>query len=138
MRGSHLSNPMICLALALLGATALGVVPAMAADAVGPPTSLLPSSPPATAPAAPQPQRSVASVASPGRHPAVPVQRAPLDGKLLIPPAPLPVRLGPPPEPRPALPLETDLQPLAPATPATSQPSAAGKASPPAAKPPSS
>jgi hypothetical protein len=137
MRGSHPLNPVLYLALALLGAAAFAVTPAAAADAVGPPTSLLPPSLPTTA-AAPQPQRSVASVASPGKRAALPVQRAPLDGRPLIPPAALPAKLGPPPEPRPALPLETDLQPLAPASSATPEPGAAGEAPSTAAKPPAS
>jgi hypothetical protein len=42
------------------------------------------------------------------------MQRIPLDGKPLIPPAAVPAKLDPPPDPRPALPLETDLQPPSP------------------------
>ena len=118
MDGSQLSNPVTRLALALLGgvaAAALSIAPVVAADpsAVGPPTPLFTPSPPAAAsvPAAP-PVRS-AAIASPGKHPATPVQRIPLDPKPIIPPAAMPAKLGPAPEPRPALSLETDLEPLA-------------------------
>lgn len=159
MRGSRVPNPITCLALALfggMGAMALAAAPATAADpapavaSVGPPTSLLPSGPMTSAPPsgtpfattsfAPTPARSAAVVASPGRHLATPVQRAPLEAKPLIPPAPLPAKLGPPPPPRSALSLETDLQPLSPVSSATPQPAAAGDAapSPPSTKPPSS
>jgi hypothetical protein len=52
-------------------------------------------------------------------------------GKPLIPPATLPVSLGSPLEPRPSLPLETDLQPLDPST--APQSDRAGPAAPPTA-----
>ena len=144
MRGSRVPNPVRLAVLALFGgAAALFAAPVLAADpntaAVGPPTPLFtPSSPtPATA-APPRPMHS-AAIASPGKHPATPVRRIPLDGKPLIPPAVLPAKLGPPPEPRPALSLETDLEPLPPAGSTPQQPiGATGAAAPQAAKPPSS
>jgi hypothetical protein len=61
------------------------------------------------------------------------VRRIPLDGKPLIPPAPPAVKLEPPPAPRPALSLETDLQPLSP-----SPASPVGASNPAAPKAPSS
>ncbi len=136
MEGSQLSNPVRHLALALLAgaAAALFAVPVPAADpaasgaAVGPPTPLFTPSPPPAGSSRAQVQPMHAAVAAPGKHPATPVQRIPLDAKPLIPPAAAPAKLGPPPEPRPALSLETDLEPLAPAT----------SPLPPAAKPPSS
>jgi hypothetical protein len=123
MEGSHLSNPVKRLAFALpCGAAAamLFVAPALAADpapsstSVGPPTPLFTPSAPPSSSATPA-LSTHAAVASPGKHPAAPVQRIPLDGKPLIPPAAVPAKLGAAPEPRPALSLETDLEPLAPA-----------------------
>lgn len=136
MRGSRRSNPERLLASALIGGAAAAMLfagPVLAADpAVGPPTPLFTPSPAAPA----QPVHS-AAVASPGRHPTAAVQRIPLDPRPLIPPAATPAKLAPPPEPRPALSLETDLEPLAPAAgTASSQPDAGG--TPPPAKPPSS
>ena len=116
MRGSRILAPKV-LSAALVVAGALSLAAAApaadydpAAPAPGKPVVLF--SPGATAP--PTPAASRASVAAaPARRPAVPVQRIPLDGKPLIPPATLPARLGPPPEPQPALSLETDLLPVA-------------------------
>jgi len=52
------------------------------------------------------------------KHSVAPVERIPLDAQSVIPPSTAGPPLGPPPEPRPALSLETDLQPLtAPAPP---------------------
>jgi hypothetical protein len=139
MRGSHLSNPMICLALVTLGMTTLAVMPAMAADAVGPPTSLLP--PPAAAAPAALPHAGAASVASasPGKHPATAVQRAPIENKPVIPPsAAISAKLGLAPQSRPALSLDTELKPLNPASTATSSPGASEEAPPSVAKPPPS
>lgn len=132
----RISRSVMRLTLALLAGTgaALFAPPVDAADLaapVGPPTPLFsPSSPVAAPVSAPHPVHNV-PVASPGRHPAAPVQRVPLDAKPLIPPAALPARLGPPPEPRPALSLETDLEPLG-AAPPSGAPAAAPT------KPPSS
>lgn len=131
--------------LALLGgagAVMLLAAPALAADpasttAVGPPTPLFSPSPQA-APPAPQSMRSAAA-ASPGKHPAPPVQRIPLDTKALIPPAAPPAKLGPPPlDPHPALSLETGLEPFTPAPPTPSQSGTTDATAPPAVKPPSS
>jgi hypothetical protein len=148
MRGSLISNPVGSLAPALLGgvgATILLATSVLAADqsagpaSVGPPVQLVPPSTPHSVPAAtPKPAAHAAAVASPGKHLAAPVERIPLDGQALIPPAALPAKLGPPPDPRPALSLETDLQSPAPAGASPSQSGAAGAAAPPAAKPPSS
>jgi hypothetical protein len=122
MEGSRLSNPVKRLVLALLGgagAVTLLVAPILAADpapsgtSVGPPTPLFTPSSPAGSSGAATPATH-AAVASPGKHPATPVQRVPLDAKALIPPAAVPAKLGPAPEPRPALSLETDLEPLGP------------------------
>ena len=141
MEGSRLPKPVersTLHAAAIFGVAAVIAVPAGAADVdsasgtVGPPTVLFsPASPPAT----PQPVRSAAATAPPAvkRPTASAVHTIPVEAKPLIPPAPLPAKLGPPPEPRPALSLETDLQPLGPA-PQTPD----GAASPAAAKPPSS
>ena len=139
MDGSRRSNTGKRLALALLGGAGVAVpllAPVLAADpappgaSVGPPTPLFTPSPPASSSAAATPAKH-AAVGSPGKHPVTPVQKAPLDAKALIPPAAMPAKLGPAPEPRPALSLETDLQPLG------SAPSPASP-SPPADKPPSS
>jgi hypothetical protein len=152
MRGSPISNPVRRLVPALLGgvgAAMLLAAPALAADPtppanIGPPTSLLPASPPpsgasfAKAPLATTPAHNPAAAPSPGKHTAASVQRIPLDAKPLIPPAAVPAKLGPPPDPRPALSLETDLEPLGSAGAAPSQPGPSGAAAAPAAKPPSS
>jgi hypothetical protein len=82
---------------------ALAGHPALAADPspapLGPPVVLFSHEPPIVVPP----------------RPAEPMKRAartvPVQAKPLIPPAPAP--LGPPPAPRPALPLETGLQPVA-------------------------
>ncbi|HVH79699.1 MAG TPA: hypothetical protein VM782_09940 [Stellaceae bacterium] len=92
-------------------------------------------------PSAPSPTPIVhhAATAAPGapiKRPVPPVQRIPLDGsKPLIPPAS--AKLGPPPDPRPALPLDIGLQQLSPAaetagrqSPAAEQSSATSTTSP--------
>ena len=126
MPGSHLSNPVMIKAAAVLAVAALiYVAPAHAAELAGPPafgqpTVLFPPSPP---------PRTLSS--APAKRPVAAVQKIPLDGKPLIPPA---AKLSPPPDPRPALSLETDLQPVAPTAPASPAPSASGAPAP-AAKP---
>jgi hypothetical protein len=81
---------------------------------------------------------AAATTAAPAKRPVVPVQRIPLDGKPMIPPAPLPPKLGPPPDPRPALSLETDLQPLTPPSQASNSQAPSPEPAPPqAAKSPS-
>jgi hypothetical protein len=137
MRGSRIPNPVIFLAGVVAAATLFGVS-AQAADvdstapASGQPIVLFSPNALATTLAAHSP---ASTPAAPARRPVAPVQRIPLDGKPLIPPATMPAKLGPPPDPQPALSLETDLQPVgqptptaAPQTPATNpaaQPSAA-------------
>jgi hypothetical protein len=130
MRGSRITNPTTLSTTAGFFAAALALgVSAHAADdgqppALGQPIVLF-SHGAVTA----TPPGFARSVAIPTKHPAAPVQRAPPGGKPLIPPAPLPAKLDPPPEPRPALPLETDLQPLAPSpAPAASSSETAPKA----------
>jgi hypothetical protein len=149
MRGSPISNPVRRLVPALLGAVGgamLVASPAQAADAtppasVGPPTPLLPTPPPnsgalfATAPFA---TAHSAPAPPPGKHAAAVAQRIPLDAKPLIPPAVVPAKLDPPPASRPALSLETNLEPLGTAGSAPSQPALPGAEATPAAKPPSS
>lgn len=143
MRVARAAKTVTRLASATLGGAAAALLLGASVDAadpvtmaVGPPTPLFsPSSPTPSPQPKPQPAHS-AAVASPGRHPAVPVQRIPLDAKPLIPPAASPAKLGPPPEPQPALSLETDLEPLAPTATAPSQPGATPPA--PIPKPPSS
>lgn len=139
MRGSRVTDPINYSMVALLGGivAACSTLNALAADgAVGPPTSLLqPTAAPAPPVAAASPlPRSAVSVPSPGKHPTMSVSRAPLVDKPLIPPATIPAKLGPPPEPHAALPLETDLQPLG-TSPAPGQTESGDQASPPAAKP---
>ncbi|HTW54440.1 MAG TPA: hypothetical protein VME45_21305 [Stellaceae bacterium] len=152
MRGSPISNPVRRPVPALLGgvgAVMLLAAPLLAADpapsaSIGPPTPLLPVSPPpsgasfATAPFVTTPAHIPAPAPSPGKHAGPPVQRIPLDAKPLIPPAAVPAKLGPPPDPRSALSLETDLEPLGPAAAVSPQPGPAGGAAPPAANPSSS
>jgi hypothetical protein len=115
------------LALFCVGAALFVAAPARAADAnlvspvLGQPVTLFLPSPFAE----PTPAPSVRPTAS-----TAPVKRS----KPLIPPAqPVPAKLGPPPDPRPALPLEIDLQPIA----ASPQSPPAGATAPQAAKPPS-
>lgn len=135
MRGSRILAPkMLSAAVVAVGVLCLAVA-ANAADynpaapALGKPVVLF--SPGAAAPSTPAPHNPAA--AAPARRPVAAVQRIPLDGKPLIPPATLPARLGPPPEPQPALSLETDLLPVA--APAPRLPPAG--TTPPAAKSPS-
>jgi hypothetical protein len=135
MRGSRISNPTIMAATAavLVGLVA-PVLAERAADldqpsAPGQPIVLFSLDSPAPTPSTLM--RSPAATA-PAKRPATAVQRIPLDGKPLIPPAPLATKLGPPPAPRPALSLETDLQPLA-----SSRAAPAGAANPAAPKAPS-
>jgi len=90
---------------------------------VGPPTPLL-----ATQIVPSLPARPVAAPVK--RAPAV--RAVPVTAKPLIPPAPPPAKLGPPPEARAPLPMDTDLQPLgpAPAPPQSGAPApASGKSS---------
>jgi hypothetical protein len=133
MRGSRISNPTIMAATAVaLVAMLAPVLAARAADIDQPPAPGQPIILFSLDTPAPTPQgfaRSAGAVA-PTRRPSTPVQRIPLDGKPLIPPAPPAAKLGPPPAPRPALSLETDLQPLTtpPAPPAGASNPAAPKA----------
>ena len=134
MRGSRVLAPKMLSAAAVAAGALFLAGAANAADynpaapALGKPVVLFSPSPVASStPTAPR-----APVAA-ARRPAAPVQRIPLDGKPLIPPATLPARLGPPPEPQPALSLETDLLPVA--APAPRLPPAG--TTPPAAKSPS-
>jgi hypothetical protein len=83
---------------------------------------------PATPPAPVMPMRNMAATA-PVKQPAA---RA-VPATPLIPPAPVPAKLGPPPAARPALPIETELQPLA--SPSDAPPDAVGPAT---NKPPAS
>jgi hypothetical protein len=114
-----------CVAMAL-------AAPARAADAtptplaVGQPTALFSPG-------------STGEAAAPSHQAAAPAKRAtaathptPVKTQPLIPPVAAP-KLGPPPDPRPALSLETDLQPLVPPAP---QPPPANAAAPPAVKRP--
>ncbi|HWB52528.1 MAG TPA: hypothetical protein VG651_25715 [Stellaceae bacterium] len=115
-----------------VGQSAVGQ-PAVGQPAVGQPIVLFPRDPSAAPPG--ESVRHTGAAAMPARHPitpmhpVVPVQRKPLDGRPLIPPAAVPAKLGPPPAPRPALSLETDLRPLTPA-PATGAASASRQATP--------
>jgi hypothetical protein len=147
MRGSRLPNPAGCPArfawrsrriIVLSGACAAAVVagparadppPAM----IGKPTALFAPSTPGAAPQTPSAGFVSTAVKLP---PAVPFPNKPAATKPLIPPAPLPAKLGPPPEPRPALSLDTRLQPLAPPSQASSPASPAGETAPSAGKPP--
>jgi hypothetical protein len=140
MRGSRISNPTITAttAVTLVGLLA-PVLAVRAADIDQPPAPGQPIvlfSPDTPTPANSGLARG-ATVTAPAKRLGTPVQRIPLDGKPLIPPAPAPAplgaKLGPPPAPRPALSLETDLQPLTiPPTPP------AGASNPAAPKAPSS
>jgi hypothetical protein len=106
-------------ALALFGAVLVWRGAALATDAnpsttsavLGPALTLLSST------AASKPPHSAAAVTPAKRagapSPAAHAHATPAS-KQLIPPAPLPVTLDPPPKERSALPLETDLQPLGP------------------------
>jgi len=121
MRGSRIPNPItdsgvallvgVCLAIALVGAV-------RAADldpgpgTLGQPVVLFSPAPPDAITS--KPVRGLAA-APVKRQAATPVHAAPIQAKPLIPPAPPPVKLGPPPDSRPALSLETDLRPLGPA-----------------------
>jgi hypothetical protein len=122
MRGSRIPNPVI-VGATLVAAMLLPAVSPQAADydptapTLGPPVVLFSPNAPATTPAI----RSAAP-AAPAKRPVAPVQRIPLDGQPLIPPATMPAKLGPPPDPQPALSLETDLQPVGPATPTPASP----------------
>jgi hypothetical protein len=142
VEGSRISDPIRYLLIALLGgAGALALaVPGRAAEmtaapgAIGQPIVLFSPSMPSPVPLV---RSAAATTAAPAKRPAVAVQRIPLDAKPLIPPAPLPAKLGPPPDPRPALPLETDLQPLTPPSQASNpQAPPAGPTPPPAGKSP--
>ena len=136
MGGSRIPEPLTAATTAIAVAMLALATPALAADpaapqASGQPIVLFSTSTPA--PLARAYHKTAA--AAPVRRPAVPVQRIPLDGKPLIPPANLTAKPGPPPDPQPALSLETDLQPLT-ATPASAAMPPPGT-TPPAAKSPS-
>lgn len=116
MRGPRILIPGVTAAAASVAAAMLPALTARAADfdqspALGQPVVLFSRDAPAATPTGFV--RGAAATAS-TRRPAVPVQRKPLDAKPLIPPAPVVAKLAPPPPPRPALSLETDLQPLSP------------------------
>jgi hypothetical protein len=121
MRGSRIPNPVIVatmVAAMLLPALSLRAADYdPAAPTLGPPIVLFSPSAPVTTPAARNP-----APAAPAKRPVTPVQRIPLDGQPLIPPATMPAKLGPPPDPQSALSLETDLQPVDPAAPASGSP----------------
>ena len=138
MRGWRTPNPMFFFAGVIAAATLVGA-PVRAADvgsaapASGQPIALYSPNAPAPTPVMRSP-----TPAAPAKRTAAPVQRIPLDGKPLIPPATMSVKLGPPPDPQPALSLETDLQPVSPATrtAAPQDPAASPTAQPPTAKSP--
>jgi hypothetical protein len=136
MRGSRISNPTITATTAVtLVGLLVPVLAVRAAEIDQPPAPGQPIvlfSPDTRAPTNASLGRGAGSTA-PTKRPGTPVQRIPLDGKPLIPPAPPTAKLGPPPAPRPALSLETDLQPLT--TPPTPP---AGASNPAAPKAPSS
>ncbi|HEU0215714.1 MAG TPA: hypothetical protein VFQ90_03580 [Stellaceae bacterium] len=133
MRGSRISNPIIMAATAVALAGLLAPILAVhAADLDQPPA---PGQPIVLfSPDSPAPPNSGltlgAGVTTPTKQRSTPVKRMPLDGNPLIPPAPPAAKLGPPPAARPALSLETDLQPLTtpPAPPAGASNPAAAKA----------
>jgi hypothetical protein len=131
MRGSRISNPTISAttAVALVGLL-VPVLAARAADIDQPPAPGQPIILFSLDTPGPTPQGFARSGVAPTKRPSTSVQRIPLDGKPLIPPAPLAAKLGPPPASRPALSLETDLQPLTtpPAPPAGASNPAAPKA----------
>jgi hypothetical protein len=138
MRNAHLAEPVkIATAIMVAGAMLSAADVADAADpdagsaSIGPPVILFSLDPPTPAPTPHGgAQRNAGAATAPAKRPAVPVQRIPLDAKPLIPPAQTAAKLGAPPDPRPPLPLDTDLLPLA-AAPADGD-------APPPAKPPSS
>jgi hypothetical protein len=108
-----MSRPMRVVASALLGGVALAfAVPAMAED-----TNSAQPRAAEVAPAVPAAPKIAPSAAAAKRPTTAPVHPASVQATAMIPPAPVPSKFSPPPEPRPALSLETDLQPLAPATP---------------------
>ena len=133
MRGSRISNPIITVTTAVaLAGWLLPVFPVHAADIDQP---AVPGQPVVLfSPDSPAPTNSGlplgVGVTTPTKQRSTPVKRVPIDGKPLIPPAPPAAKLGPPPAPRPALSLETDLQPLTtpPAPPAGASNPAAAKA----------
>jgi hypothetical protein len=136
MRGSRIPNPMV-FGATVVAATLLPAVSPRAADydpaapTLGKPVVLF--SPNTNAPAPTAPAVRGSAPASPAKRPVTPVQRIPLDGKQLIPPAAEPAKLGPPLDPQPALSLETDLQPVGPAAPIPAPPAPTTN---PAAQPP--
>lgn len=150
MRGLPIPDTVRHRMLALLGgagATLLAALPVQADPArppnAGPPTALVTPSPPPT----PQPPAHTTPAAAaqsahgtpagqPAKHAAALPQRIPLDTKPIIPPAPATAKPSPPPDPRPALPLETGLQPIGGAQ--SPPPGAADPAPPPNPKPSSS
>jgi hypothetical protein len=136
MRGSHISNPTLMVTTAVALVAVLASAPAVRAADIDQPAALgqpIVLFSPETPSAAPSGVAHNAVAAAPAKRPATPVRRIPLDGKPLIPPAAPAVKLEPPPAPRPALSLETDLQPLAP-----SPAPPAGASNPAASKAPSS
>ena len=126
MRGSRIPNPVI---VASVAAAMLWPAASLqagdldpAASTLGPPIVLFPPNANAPVPVMTTPAARRPVPAAPAKRPVTAVQRIPLDGQPLIPPATMPAKLAPPPDPQPALSLETDLQPVAPAaatTPAT-------------------
>jgi hypothetical protein len=139
MRGSRIPNPVIIgatiVAAMLLPATSLQAADYdPAAPTLGPPVVLF--SPNANTPVAAAPVARNPAPAAPAKRPVTAVQRIPLDGQPLIPPATMPAKLGPLPDPQPALSLETDLQPVGPAVQAPASPAPATNPAAPAAKSP--
>ena len=146
MRGSRLPNPIGRLArvarrgrrIALLGGACAAAVAPGPVRAADPPPAIVgkPMFTPSTPRAATQPPRG-GFISTAVKQPAASLlPDKPTETKPLIPPAPLPVKLGPPPEPRPALSLDTRLQPLTPPPQASSPASSAGETTPSAGKPP--
>ena len=129
MRGSRIPNPVIIGATIVAAMLSPAVSPRAAdydpaAPTLGPPVVLFSPNANTPAPTMPAVRSPVAAAAAPAKRPVTPVQRIPLDGQPLIPPATMPAKLGPPPDPQPALSLETDLQPVGPSAsaPATNPP----------------
>jgi len=113
MRGSRIPNPVIIGATIVAAMLSPAVSPRAAdydpaAPTLGPPVVLFSPNANTPAPTMPAVRSPVAAAAAPAKRP----------------PATMPAKLGPPPDPQPALSLETDLQPVGPSAsaPATNPP----------------
>jgi hypothetical protein len=118
-----MSRPIRVLALAALAGVAQAcVAPAQAEDTSAAPATVSEPIPSAQAALPPPAPKSAPGAAVAKRPAAAPAHPAPVQTTAVIPPAPTSGRLSPPPEARGPLPLETNLQPLAPlpATPGVS------------------